>query len=72
MKKGMENVFTGDQTAILCGHPSHKKVQPFAEQRQYFHLSVILRPRLFQGSKLIVDLPHCGQDSAVPVKVVLP
>ena len=26
MKKGMGNVFTGDGTAILCGHPSHKKI----------------------------------------------
>ena len=35
---------TGDGTAILCGHPSHAKVQPFAGQKQYLHFSVILRP----------------------------
>ena len=32
---------TGDGTAILCGHPSHAKVQLFAGQREYLHFSVI-------------------------------
>ena len=32
---------TGDGTAILCGHPSHVKVQLFAGQREYLHFSVI-------------------------------
>ena len=35
---------TGEGTTILRGHPSHAKVQPFAGQRKYLHLSVILRP----------------------------
>ena len=35
---------TGDGTAILRGHPSHAKVDPFVGQRQYLHFSVILRP----------------------------
>ena len=35
---------TGDGTAILCGHPSHAKVQPFAWQKQYLHFTVFLRP----------------------------
>ena len=35
---------TGDGTTILPGHPSHAKVQPLAVQRDYLHLSVILRP----------------------------
>ena len=35
---------TGDGTAILRGHPSHAKNQPFAGQGQYLHFSVILRP----------------------------
>ena len=26
---------TGDGTAIIRGHPSHAKVQPFAGQREY-------------------------------------
>ena len=32
---------TGDGTAILCGLPSHAKVQLFAGQREYLHFSVI-------------------------------
>ena len=28
---------TGDETAILRGHPSHEKVHPFTGQRQYVH-----------------------------------
>ena len=32
---------TGDGSAILCGHPSHTKVQLFAGQREYLHFSVI-------------------------------
>ena len=34
----------GDGTATLSGHPSHKKVYPFAGQRKYLHFSAILRP----------------------------
>ena len=33
----------GDGTAILCGHPSHAKVQPPAGQRKYLHFSVIFK-----------------------------
>ena len=32
---------TGDGSAILCGHPSHAKVQLFAGKREYLHFSVI-------------------------------
>jgi len=33
---------TGDAAAILCGHPSHAKVELLAVQREYLHFSVIL------------------------------
>ena len=32
---------TGHGTAILRGHPSHAKVQPFVGQGRYLHFSVI-------------------------------
>ena len=32
---------TGDGTVMLRGHPSHRKVQPLAVQRDYLHFSVI-------------------------------
>ena len=32
---------TGDGTAILCGLPSHTKVQLFAAKREYLHFSLI-------------------------------
>ena len=38
---------TGHGTAILRGHPNHKKIYPFAGQRKYLHFLVILRPRVF-------------------------
>ena len=42
-----DTIFTspnGDRTAILRGHPSRTKVKPLAVQREYLHVSVILRP----------------------------
>ena len=42
-----DTIFTspnGDRTAILRGHPSRTKVKPRAVQREYLHVSVILRP----------------------------
>ena len=62
---------TGDGTAILRGHLSHARLQPFAGQRQYFHFSVFFkdpepvpvrpresnpRPRALQSSALPTDL----------------
>jgi len=61
MKKGMGNVFTGDGTAILCGHPSHKKVKSFAEQRQYLHFSVTLYIQTIQGIELSTSHIICRQ-----------
>ena len=37
-----DTIFTS--SAILRVHPSHAKVYRFAEQREYLHFSVILRP----------------------------
>ena len=42
-----DTIFTspnGDRIAILRGHPSRTKVKPLAVQREYLHVSVILRP----------------------------
>ena len=32
---------TRDGAAILLGHPSYAKIQPFTLERQYFYLSLI-------------------------------
>ena len=70
-----ETIFTsptGDETAILRGHPSHAKVQPFAEQRQYLHFSVILRPWVLIRSRESNSRPPALPSSALPTELVLP
>ena len=46
---------TGDEIAILRGHPRNAKVKPFAKQRQYLYFSVILRFRVLDRA---LDLLH--------------
>ena len=62
---------TGDETAILRGHPSHAKVQPFVEQRQYLHFSVILRPWVLIRSRESNSRPPALPWSALPTELVL-
>ena len=63
---------TGDGTAILRGHPSHAKVQPFAGQRKYLHFSVILRPWVLLRSRESNPRPPALQSSALPTEIILP
>ena len=55
----------GNGTAILRGHPSHPKVQPFAVQRQYLRFSVISRLQVLVRRRKSnpATLPLCSKQA---------
>ena len=63
---------SGDGTTILCGHPSHVKIQPFAGQSQYLHLSVTLRPRVLIWPREILNPRSPAlQSGTLPTELIL-